>query len=109
MDCFGPFYAKDGRRELKRYGLLLLLDDLTTDAFINSLCSFIRGNVRQIRRDQGSNSIGARREFVDALKEMDQTGLKELGCEFIMNTLSLSHKCLGKTNPHDTKCLNIHS
>nr|XP_046208328.1 uncharacterized protein LOC124037560 [Oncorhynchus gorbuscha] len=104
MDCFGPFYAKDGRRELKRYGLLFtcmgsravhieMLDDLTTDAFINSLRSFIaiRGNVRQIRCDQGSNFIGARREFVDALKEMDQTRLKELGCEFIMNTPSSSH------------------
>jgi hypothetical protein len=68
-----------------------MLDDLTNDTFINSLLSFIRGNVRQIRRDQGSNFIGARREFVDALKEMDQTGLKELGCEFIMNTQSLSH------------------
>ncbi len=22
MDCFGPFYVKEGRRELKRYGLL---------------------------------------------------------------------------------------
>ncbi len=40
MDCFGPFYIKEGRKELKRYGLLLtcmcsraihieLLDDLT--------------------------------------------------------------------------------
>ena len=104
MDCFGPFYAKDRRRELKRYGLLLtcmgsravhieMLDDLTTNAFINSLRSFIaiRGNVCQIRCDQGSNFIGARREFVDALKEMDQTRLKELGCEFIMNTPSSSH------------------
>ncbi|XP_029596472.1 uncharacterized protein LOC115179216 [Salmo trutta] len=104
MDCFGPFYAKDGRRELKRYGLLLtcmgsravhieMLNDLTTDAFINALRSFIaiRGNVRQIRCDQGSNFIGARREFVDARKEMDQERLKELGCEFIMNTPSSSH------------------
>lgn len=104
MDCFGSFYAKDGRRELKRYGLLLtcmgsravhieMLDDLTTDAFINALCSFIaiRGNVRQIRCDQGSNFIGARREFVDARKDMDQERLKELGCEFIMNTRSSNH------------------
>lgn len=70
-----------------------MLDDLTTDAFINALRSFIaiRGNVRQIRCDQGSNFIGARREFVDARKEMDQERLKELGCEFIMNTPSSSH------------------
>ena len=105
MDCFGPFYAKDGRRELKLYGLLFtcmgsravyieMLDDLTNpNAFINALRSFIaiRGNVRQIRCDQGSNFFGARCEFVDALKKMDQTQVKELGCEFIMNTPSSSH------------------
>ena len=70
-----------------------MLDDLTTNAFIKSLRSFIaiRGNVRQIKCDQGSNFIGTRHKFVDALKEMDQTRLKELGCEFIMNTPSSSH------------------
>lgn len=45
IDCFGPFYVKEGRRELKRYRLLFtcmcsravhieLLDDMKTD-FIN--------------------------------------------------------------------------
>ena len=104
MDCFGPFYIKEGRKELKRYGLLLtcmcsravhieMLDDLTTDAFINALRSFIaiRGKVRQIRSDQGTNFVGARREFAEALKEMDQEELKELGCEFVMNTPASSH------------------
>ena len=89
MDCFGPFYIKEGRKELKRYGLLLtcmcsravhieMLDDLTTDAFINALRSFIAicGTVRQIRCDQGTNFVGARREFIDALTEMDQEELK---------------------------------
>ncbi|XP_049319056.1 uncharacterized protein LOC125780640 [Astyanax mexicanus] len=104
MDCFGPFYIKEGRKELKRYGLLLtcmcsravhieMLDNLTTDAFINALRSFIaiRGMVRQIRCDQGTNFIGARRELAEALKEMDQEELKEIGCEFIMNTPASSH------------------
>ncbi|XP_066553505.1 uncharacterized protein LOC136721589 [Amia ocellicauda] len=104
MDCFGPFHIKEGRKELKRYGLLLtcmcsravhieMLDDLTTDAFINALrsCIAIRGIVRQIRCDQGTNFVGARREFIQALKEMDQEELKELRCEFIMNTPASSH------------------
>ncbi|KAL7869710.1 hypothetical protein AOLI_G00136980 [Acnodon oligacanthus] len=58
-----------------------MLDDLTTDAFINALRSFIaiRGTVRQIRCDQGTNFIGARCEFAEALREMDQVELKELG------------------------------
>ncbi|KAA0712431.1 hypothetical protein E1301_Tti012968 [Triplophysa tibetana] len=104
MDCFGPFYIKEGRKELKRYGLLFtclcsravhieLLDDLSTDAFINSLRAFIalRGNVRQLQSDQGTNFVGARREFLEAVKEMDQECLKQLGCEFVMNPPSASH------------------
>ncbi|KAI3376816.1 hypothetical protein L3Q82_000074 [Scortum barcoo] len=92
MDCFGPFYVKEGRRELKRYGLLFtcmssravhieLLDDMTTDSFINALRTFIaiRGNVRQLRSDQGTNFLGARREFLEAVKEMNQERLKQLG------------------------------
>lgn len=104
MDCFGPFYIKEGRKELKCYGLLLncicsramhieMLNDLNTDAFINALRSFIaiRGTVCQIRCDQGTNFVGVRCEFAEALKEMDQEELKELGCEFIMNTPASSH------------------
>ncbi|KAI7805752.1 hypothetical protein IRJ41_018562 [Triplophysa rosa] len=104
MDCFGPFYVKEGRKELKRYGLLFtclcsravhieLLDDLSTDAFINSLRAFIalRGNVRQLQSDQGTNFVGARREFLEAVKEMDQECIKQLGCEFVVNPPSASH------------------
>lgn len=52
MDCFGPFVIKRGRKEYKRYGLILtcsssravhieILEDLSTDAFINALRCFI--------------------------------------------------------------------
>ncbi|XP_028261477.1 uncharacterized protein LOC114435739 [Parambassis ranga] len=104
MDCFGPFYIKDGRKELKHYGLLFtclcsravhieVLDDMTSDGFINALRAFIalRGHVRQLRSDQGTNFVGARREFLDTVKEMNQECLKQLGCEFIFNTPSASH------------------
>ncbi|CAI5670359.1 unnamed protein product [Oreochromis niloticus] len=104
MDCFGPFYVKEGRKELKRYGLLFtclcsravhieLLDDMTSDAFINALRSFIaiRGSVRQLRSDQGTNFVGARREFLESVKKMDQESLRQLGCEFVMNPASASH------------------
>lgn len=83
MDCFGPFYVKEGRRELKRYGLLFtclcscavhieLLNDMTADAFINAFRAFIAlsGNVRLLRSDQGTNFVGARRELLEAIKEM---------------------------------------
>ncbi|KAI7796759.1 hypothetical protein IRJ41_005739 [Triplophysa rosa] len=92
MYCFGPFYIKEGRKELKRYGLLLtcmcsravhveMLDDLSTDAFINALRAFIAirgGPVHQLRSDQGTNFV--------------EKTFKEFGCEFIMNAPSASHR-----------------
>lgn len=70
-----------------------LLDDMKTDAFLNALPAFIapRGNVRQLRSDQGTNFVGARRELVEAAREMDQECLKKIGCEFVMNPPSASH------------------
>lgn len=72
MDCFGPFIVKKGRTEHKRYGLIFtclysrvvhieMLEDLSTDSFINALRCFIslRGTVRQLHCDQGSNFVGA--------------------------------------------------
>lgn len=104
MDCFGPIYVKDGRKELKRYGLILtclcsraihieVVDDLSTDAFLNALRAFIaiRGNVRQLRCDRGTNFIGAQRELADLMKEMNQEKVKALGCEFLMIPPSASH------------------
>ncbi|XP_032425350.1 uncharacterized protein LOC116724101 isoform X2 [Xiphophorus hellerii] len=104
IDCFGPFYVKEGRKELKKYGLLFtcmcsraihveMLDDLTTDAFINALRCLIsiRGHIRQIRCDQGTNFIGAKGEFLNALKDCDKEQLKQYGCEFVLNTPSSSH------------------
>lgn len=65
IDCFGPFYVKEGRKELKRYGLLCtcmcsraihneMLDDLTTDHFMNASCCFISICGHVIRCDQGT-------------------------------------------------------
>ena len=66
MDCFGPFTVKQGHKEVKRYGLLLtclcsravhieMLDDMSTDAFINSLRCFF-GN----SRNRKTNSVRSR-------------------------------------------------
>ncbi|XP_063955602.1 uncharacterized protein LOC135154201 [Lytechinus pictus] len=108
MDCFGPFFVRRGRSDIKRYGLIFtclcsrgihieMLDDMTTDAFINALRCFIaiRGAVRQIRCDQGSNFVGARNELQSALREMtsDQvnTYLADQQCEFVFNAPHSSH------------------
>lgn len=108
IDCFGPFYTKTGRKENKRYGLLFtclssraihieMLEDLTTDAFLNALRSFIaiRGAVRQIRCDRGTNFVGAKNELQRSLKELDKdriaTYLARKQCDFLMNVPEASH------------------
>ncbi|XP_041789702.1 uncharacterized protein LOC121604290 [Chelmon rostratus] len=109
LDCFGPFYTKQGRKECKRYGLLFtclssraihieMLVDLTTDAFINALRCFIaiRGAVRQIRCDRGTNFVGAKNEFEKGLLELDEekisTYLATNQCDFQMNIPEASHR-----------------
>jgi hypothetical protein len=107
FDCFGPFIVKEGRKELKRYGLLFscmnsrgvhieLLDDMTSDAFINALRCFIsiRGPVRRLFSDRGSNFIGAERQLREELEKMKdplKRFLQGKQCEFVFNTPSSSH------------------
>ena len=49
-------------------------NSLDTDSFVDALRRFIcrRGPIRQLRSDQGTNFIGARRELKEALEELDQ-------------------------------------
>ena len=109
LDCFGPFQVKDARKTLKRYGLIItclstravhieLLDDMTTDAFLNALRNVIaiRGNIRYIRSDRGTNFVGASRELRRAWVEMSkiplrQALLKDHQCEWVFNSATASH------------------
>ena len=109
VDCFGPFLVKDGRKCMKKYGLIVTclssraihiecLDDMTTDVFINALrCVIaIRGPIRTIRCDQGSNFKGASHELKQAMKENMNTDtirnhLCTQNCEFIFNSPHSSH------------------
>ena len=89
VDYFGPWYIKEGRNELKRYGVLFtclvtraihleVANSLETDSYVNALCRFIcrRGPGHQMRSDNGLNFIGARRELKQALSEMGQDKVK---------------------------------
>ena len=108
MDVFGPFAAKIGRKEVKRYGLIFtcycsravhikMIDDLSTDAFLNGLQCFIalRGTVRQLCSYQGTNFVGTRNSLKEALKAMDinkvQHYLAVNECEFVFNAPGSSH------------------
>jgi hypothetical protein len=97
-DVFGPFIVKDRRTELKKYGLIFtcmasrsihieMLDNMTTDAFINALRCLIaiRGPVRQIRSDCGTNFIGVLKEFdVDVFSQENKI-------DFVTNVPNASH------------------
>ena len=110
-DYFGPFVVKEKRKEIKRYGVistcmasraihLEIANSLDTDSFLNAFRRFTsrRGPVRQLRSDQGTNFVGARRELLEALNEMDQEKIKSSllkeQCDWItfkMNVPSASH------------------
>ena len=75
-------------------------NSLQTDSFINALRRFIcrRGPVRQLRSDQGTSFIGAKREPREALQAMDQCKISsemlKQGCGWVtfkMNPPSASH------------------
>ena len=108
MDVFGPFSCKEGRKELKRYGLIFcclasravhleLLNDLSTDCFINSFRCFtsLRGPVKSILSDRGTNFVGASNDMAKALDEMIDSPakdyLKSKCCTFRFNVPSASH------------------
>ena len=111
MDVFGPWYIKEGRKELKRWGLIFTclssravhletLNSMEMDAFINALRRFInrRGKVHELRCNQGKNFVGGRNELNAALREVNTDSSKNFlvtqDCdliEFKMNMPSASH------------------
>ena len=108
VDFFGPWYIKEGHKTLKRYGALFtcmssravhinVANSMNTDSFLNTLRRFmaIRGPIRQLRSDQGTNFIGARNELKDALGELDQSKvtrfLSENGCDYFQFEFNVPH------------------
>ena len=107
-DCFGPFMVNESRKQLKKYGVVYtclysraihieLLDDLSTDSFMNSFrcITAIRGNIRQIFCDRGTNFIGASSALKEAWKEIMNpemvSMLSKYDCEFVFNPPAASH------------------
>lgn len=111
VDLFGPIYIKEGRKELKRYGVLFTcllcravhvetVNSLETDSFLNCLRRFlsIRGPIRQLRCDRGTNFVGAENELREAISKMNQDHIQNFllkeNCDLIkfkMNVPSASH------------------
>ncbi|XP_067950597.1 uncharacterized protein [Watersipora subatra] len=107
-DCFGPFIVKDNQKELKRYGVIFtcmasraihieIIDDMSTDAFINAVKCLvaIKGLIRQLHTDKGTNFIGAANELSKALTGGSNLKLLKYAqsnhFDFVTNTPHSSH------------------
>ena len=108
VDYFGPFFIKEGRKELKRYGVLFTCmstravhletaNSLSTDSFLNAYRRFVcrRGPVRQMRSDQGTNFVGAKGELKESLNEMDndviRNELLRRNCDWIIQKMNVPY------------------
>ena len=108
IDYFGPLQVKRGRGTAKRYGCIFvcmttravhleLAQSLETDAFIMVLRRFLntRGNVKELRSDNGTNFVGAERELREAIKQWNQSQInKELqqrSCDWVFHPPGASH------------------
>ncbi|KAL7852267.1 hypothetical protein SRHO_G00180520 [Serrasalmus rhombeus] len=103
VDYFGPFNVKRGRSTVKRYGIIFtcltvravhieMAQSLDTDSFIHALRRFIarRGQVLEMRSDNGTNFVGAERELKKAIQEWNTSKIE--------NTL-LQHSIKWMFNP----------
>lgn len=89
VDCFGPICVKQRRSDVKRYGCIFtcftsraihieVLHNLETDTFINGLRRFIsrRGVPSSMWSDNGTNFVGANRELLKSMKDLDQKSIE---------------------------------
>jgi len=88
VDYFGPFYVRQGRSSVKRYGCLFtclviravhieLVHTLDTDSFINAMRRFIshRGCPTTIYSDNGTNFRAGEKEIRESLKDWNQKAI----------------------------------
>ena len=113
LDVFGPWTIqtrrmRGGAMNSKRWPLLFtclnsraihieVLESMDTDSFICALRRFfaIRGPVKRLRSDCGTNFKGGKSELDEALQEMDKAAIGryvlEQGCEWVFNPPHASH------------------
>ncbi|KAG1679375.1 hypothetical protein GQR58_012950 [Nymphon striatum] len=103
VDYFGPFFVKNGRKQVKRYGVIFTClssravhietaTSLDTDSFMNALHRFTarRGPVKVLRSDNGTNFVGAERELSQYISNFNdqrfQDKLINKGITWMFNT-----------------------
>ena len=85
VDCFGPFYVKERRSQVKRWGIIFTclasravhletLNSMMADSFLNSYRRFVcrRGPIQRLYCDHGTNYVGGQ----SALKAVTATDLQ---------------------------------
>lgn len=90
IDCFGPLQVRRGRSLVKRYGVIFtclairavhieVAHSLDTDSFLMALRRFIarRGQVKEIRSDNGTNFTGGERELRESINAWNQNKIHE--------------------------------
>ena len=90
MDYFGPLVVKRGRSTVKRYGVLIIClgmravhlevaASMDTRSCIDAIRRFVarRGIPKIMMSDNGINSAGAKGELQQALKEWNQSHIKQ--------------------------------
>lgn len=108
VDYFGPFEVRSRRSTVKRYGVIFtclalravhieVAPSLDTESFINALRRFTarRGQVRELRSDNGTNFVGAERELKTAIEQWNQAQVHEVllqkGIKWTFNPPAGSH------------------
>ena len=90
IDCFGPLQVRRGRSLVKRYGVIFtclsiravhieVAHSLETDSFLMALRRFIarRGQVKEIRSDNGTNFTGGERELRESINAWNHNKIHE--------------------------------
>ena len=90
VDCFGPFEARRGRSNVKRYGVIFtclvvravhieVAHSMDTESFINALRRFIarRGQPQEMRSDNGGNFVKGEKELRQAVNAWNQQQVHE--------------------------------
>lgn len=110
MDTFGPWEVstrrtRGGQANSKRWAILFtclctralhieVVEEMTSSSFINAFRRFValRGPVKQLRSDCGTNFVGACREMgITTERGRVQDYLKEQKCVWIFNPPHSSH------------------
>ncbi|XP_077971894.1 uncharacterized protein LOC144426909 [Styela clava] len=108
LDCFGPFFIRQGRSDVKRYGVLFtclttravhveIAQNLDMNSFIMALRRFVsrRGRVLEILSDNGSNFVAAEHELRQAIECWNQKQVNDFllqkNIKWIFQTPSASH------------------